>query len=108
MKGLAKRIARLERAEPDEQRPALVIIHGEGFDPDSMTGVDGIDLPRLDGERAGDYVARLGAHLRADRGRALPVCFAQYGPEDVPDGPSASALAAVAREPKPSALSDAE
>lgn len=88
MKALAKRVARLEQAVPDGPHPALVILHGEGFDPDGLTGVDGVDLPRLDDEEIGGYLARLTAHVRAKRGRALPiVTFAVYGPDDTPDAP---------------------
>lgn len=87
MKALAKRVARLEQAAPVGPRQALVIIHGDGFDEDSLTGVDGIDLPRLDGEGAECYIARLEAHVSTLYGRALPfVGFAQYGEDDAPDG----------------------
>lgn len=86
-KALAKRVARLEQATSDPAA-SLVVVYGEGFDAEAdMTGVDGVDLPRLAGESVGDYVARLGAHLRAECGRALPVCFARYGDDDEPDGP---------------------
>lgn len=88
MSGLSKRITKLEQAVPDGPHTALVILHGEGFDPDSLTGVDGVDLPRLDDEEIGDYLARLAAHVRAERGRAGPmVTFAVYGPDDAPDAP---------------------
>lgn len=89
MKALAKRVARLEQAVPNGPRPVLVILHGEGFDEGSLTGVDGLDdLPRLDGEHVADYIARLEGHLRGMCGRALPfVGFARYGDDDAPHGP---------------------
>lgn len=91
MKALAKRVARLERAEPNGPRPALVILQGDGFDEDSLTGVDGIATPRQEGESVRDYIARLEADLRATRGRVLPfVGFVRYGDDDEPDTPPAS------------------
>jgi len=93
MRALVKRVARLEQAEPAGQRPALVLIHGQGFDPDSLIGVDGIELQREEDESASAYLARLEAHLRAVRGRALPlVTFAVYPGDDAPDKPDATAV----------------
>jgi len=89
MSALSKRIARLEQATPEGPRTALVLVHGEGFDPDSLTGVDGIDLCREAGESASAFLARLDAYLRATRGRALPlISYARYCDADMPDAPA--------------------
>lgn len=87
MSGLSKRIARLEAAKPDGPRPALVIVYAAGIDREALTGVDGVELPRLGGETVVDFLARLDAHFRAERGRAMPVLFARYGDDDAPDAP---------------------
>ena len=90
MSTLSKRIAALERATPDGPRPALVVLYAYGMSPDDITRLDGVDLPRLTGESVVDYLARMDSHVRAERGRALPlVTFAQYGPDDAPDAPPA-------------------
>lgn len=84
MKGLAKRVARLEKAEPDELRPVLVLLHGVGHDPESIVGVGGFEqYPRLEGETAAVYLERFEAILRSTRGSALPVVgFATYPGDD--------------------------
>ena len=99
MKALSKRLARLEAVTVEGLRPALVLLHGVGFDAESLVGVDGLeDHPRLEGESAGDYIARLEAHLRATRRRALPlVSFARYPGDDAPDAPQIPDAAMLAR-----------
>jgi hypothetical protein len=93
VKSLAKRVARLEKVEPDVSRPSLVVVHGVGFDPDSLTGVDGVDLPRLDDESADEFIVRLEAHVRATRGRmGALITFARYGDDDAPNAPAPSTL----------------
>ena len=68
-----KRIKRLEGdTTPREHRQALLVIHGTDNDPDSLIGVYGLNVPRMVGESAGDFMARLEAHVRATRGNALP------------------------------------
>lgn len=85
---LAKRVARLEQATPDSTASPVVILYGEGFDTEAdMTGVDGVDLPRLAGESVAAFLSRLEAHFRAEGRRAMPVCFARYGDADEPDAP---------------------
>lgn len=87
---LNRRLARLEQITSHGQCPALLLLHGEGFDPKSLVAVDGLeDHPRMEGESAGEFIARLEAHLRATRGRSLPlVTFARYSDADKPDSPS--------------------
>ena len=53
-----------------KSRQFLVAIHGVGFHLESLNGVDGVNLPRLDGKTAGDLMARLAAHL-SRTGRAV-------------------------------------
>jgi hypothetical protein len=86
---MSKRIALLERGARAPGAPAVVLIHAEGFDPDSVIGADGVDCHRGDGEALGDFLARLDAQVRADCGRALPlVTFARYRVDDLPDRPA--------------------
>ena len=76
---LKQRLARLEGHAPPEHRQALLVLHGDGHDPCEIIGVYGINVPRMANESAADFMARLEAHIRATRGRALPfVGFAQY------------------------------
>lgn len=85
---LNRRIAALESALPDGTQPALVIVYADYIDREALSGVDGICLLRLADETVVDFLARLEAHVRAERGRALPfVGFANYGPDDAPDAP---------------------
>lgn len=81
-----KRLARLEGSStPREHRQALVVLHGTDHDPDSLIGVYGINVPRMEGESAADFMARLETHVRATRGNALPfIGFAAY-PTDADD-----------------------
>ena len=99
MKALAKRVARLEQAVLSAPRSVLVVIHGDSFDADSLTGIDGLEeLRRLDGESTGDYIARLEEHLRGTQGRALPfVGIARYRDDDAPDTPSAAGVDTLPR-----------
>ena len=81
-----KRLSRLEGGSaPREQREALVVIHGAANDPEALIGVYGLNVPRLEGESAADFLARLDFHVRTTRGNALPfIGFAQY-PSDIDD-----------------------
>ena len=89
MRAIEKRLTRLEKAAPHGPSPVLVLVHGVGFEWETLTGVDGLeDHPRAEGESVEDYIARLEEHLKATRGRALPyVGFAQHGVDDLPDAP---------------------
>ena len=77
---IRKRVALLEgNTTPPEQRDALLVIHGAGRHPEELIGVYGINVPRLANEPAEAFLRRLEGHVRATRGRALPlVLLAQY------------------------------
>lgn len=84
-----KRIAALERTARPRNAPAVELIHAAGFDPEGVIGADGVDCHRGDGEPLADFLARLDAQVRADRGRALPlVTFATYPGDVAPDAPA--------------------
>lgn len=78
---IKKRVANLERnAEPLPEQQALVLILRAKHDDSEVVGVHGLDdVPRNFGEGYSDYLDRLDLHLRATRGRALPVvAFCRY------------------------------
>jgi predicted exporter len=74
-----RRLLALECATPAEQPVALILLQTEGRDPESITGIAWMDMPRKDGEVFAAYVARVEAWLRATRASSLPaVCIAEY------------------------------
>jgi hypothetical protein len=61
---------------------ALILLQTEGRDPESITGIAWLDMPRNDREGFAAYVGRVEAWLRATRAGALPaVC--EYFPIQV-------------------------
>ena len=74
------RLAKLERTAPtDGPRPALILVHCLGRDPADLIGVTGLDVRRLPGELVQQFLGRLEAHIRATRGKHIPlVAFAIY------------------------------
>lgn len=72
-----------------------------GHDIETLVGIDGLgDHPRMDGEDFSDYLDRIEAHLRATRGRALPlVTFARFPGDDAPDAPRDTDAAEVMSHP---------
>ena len=84
---LARRLSRLESATFDEQRPVLVLLGAAGHDIETLVGIDGLeDHPRMDSEDFDDYLDRIGAHLRATRGRVgALLTFARFPGDDAPD-----------------------
>lgn len=86
---LARRLARLESATSDLQRPALVLLGAAGHDIETLVGIDGLeDHPRMDSEDFNDYLDRIEAHLRATRGRVgALLTFARFHGDDAPDAP---------------------
>ena len=78
-----RRLLALEGATPTEQPVALILLQCAGRDPESISGIAWMDMPRKDGEDFTAYVGRVEAWLRATRAGALPaVCIAEYS-EDV-------------------------
>ena len=75
------RVMKLERTLPmtDDQRAALIVVHGSDHNPDDICAVHGIDLQRLPGELAQQFLGRVESHVRATRGKNIPlVTFAIY------------------------------